>query len=100
MLIVFHYYYLCIANLKLLIMYNKMIFDDFRKWFNKNFTLSLNGKFKGISTLLRLFGEKYFQHFIFKMNKALLGRHGRYLREVGDVLAFVVKGCKIKLYFR
>ena len=46
-------------------------FDEFRRWFNRSFSLSVNGKFKGLSTLLSLVGERYLERFAIKLDNML-----------------------------
>ena len=65
-------------------------FDAFRTWFNKMFSLSLNGKFCG---LLRL---KNWKHFAYKFYKYLSGRY----RHVCEIITFTSCGQHVKLYNR
>lgn len=69
-------------------------FLSFRKWFNKMFSLSLDGKFKGLSTLALVVN---FEQFAYKLYKIL---SGRYCKLYGDVLTLRVSGHTIKLYNR
>lgn len=66
-------------------------FDSFRTWFNKIFSLSLNGKFVG---LLRL---KNWQLFAYRLYKIL---NGYYKKPASDVIVITLKNEKIKLYNR
>lgn len=66
-------------------------FDAFRLWFNRMFSLSLNGKFAG---LLRL---KDWKHFAYKLYKLL---NGYYRKPLADVITFRVNGDVVKLYNR
>lgn len=66
-------------------------FIAFRKWFNKMFSLSLNGKFCG---LLRL---KDWKRFAYRLYKEL---NGYYRRPSRDVIVMKVSGDIIKLYNR
>lgn len=66
-------------------------FESFRSWFNRNFSLSLNGKFAG---LLRL---KNWQLFAYRLYKEL---NGYYSRPSSDVICMRVSGQIIKLYNR
>ena len=73
---------------------NKELLNDFiafRKWFNKIFSLSLNGKFSG---LLRL---KDWKRFAYRLYKEL---NGYYCRPSSDVIVMRVSGQLIKLYNR
>lgn len=73
---------------------NKELLNDFiafRKWFNKMFSLSLNGKFSG---LLRL---KDWKRFAYRLYKEL---NGYYRRPSSDVIVMRVSGQLIKLYNR
>lgn len=66
-------------------------FAAFRRWFNRFFSLSLNGKFVG---LLRL---KDWKRFAYRLYKEL---SGRYRRPSSDVIVMHVSGQIIKLYNR
>ena len=66
-------------------------FNDFRKWFNSRFSLSLNGKFAG---LLRLRDWKRFAYRLFKE------LNGYYRRPSADVICMKISGQTIKLYNR
>lgn len=54
-------------------------FDTFRRWFNRNFSLSVNGKFKGLSTLLSLVGERYLERFAIKLDNMMTALERGYL---------------------
>ena len=71
----------------------KQGFDAFRKWFNKNFSLSYCGKFCG----LRRLGDKL-NLFVHKLEKVL--SRSKCQAPLGDVISMSINGCKIKLYFR
>lgn len=80
-----------ITNLSIM---NKNLLNDFyafRRWFNKMFSLSLNGKFVG---LLRL---KDWKRFAYRLYKEL---NGYYCRPSRDVIFMRVAGQSIKLYNR
>ena len=66
-------------------------FDLFRRWFNKMFSLSLNGKFVGLGRL------KSWSHFAYKLYKLL---NGYYRKPLSDIICFRVNGQTIKLYNR
>lgn len=66
-------------------------FNAFRLWFNRMFSLSLNGKFVG---LLRL---KDWKHFAYRLFKEL---NGYYRRPSHDVISMRISGQAIKLYNR
>ena len=66
-------------------------FNAFRKWFNRMFSLSLNGKFKGLLCL------KNWKLFAYRLFKEL---NGRYRRPSSDVIVMRVSGQLIKLYNR
>lgn len=69
-------------------------FDELRKWFNKNFSLSLNGKFKGLATAAKVINLDL---LLYKLYKVL---NGYYRKQFGDVLTFRLNGSIVKLYFR
>ena len=69
-------------------------YDELRRWFNKNFSLSLDGKFKGLSTAASVLN---LDNLLYKLYKVL---SGRYRKPVGDVLVFRVSGHSVKLYAR
>ena len=66
-------------------------FDNFRAWFNRMFSLSLNGKFAGLKRL------KNWRNFAYRLYKEL---NGYYRRPSADVIRMVVNGQTIKLYNR
>lgn len=66
-------------------------FDAFRVWFNRRFSLSVNGKFKGLLFL------KNWKLFAYRLYKEL---NGYYRRPSSDVMCFRVSGQTIKLYDR
>lgn len=75
----------------------KFEFYEFRKKFNKLFKLSLNGKFKGVFTLLKMVGTRQFERFIYKVEKLLRGR-GRYHLPIDLKHRFTFAGNTITLY--
>lgn len=66
-------------------------FDAFRRWFNRLFSLSLNGKFKGLGCL------KDWKRFAYRLYKKL---NGYYRRPSSDLIVMRVSGQTIKLYNR
>lgn len=66
-------------------------FEAFRRWFNKMFSLSLNGKFKGLGRL------KDWKRFAYRLYKEL---NGYYRRPSSDIIVMRVSGQTIKLYYR
>lgn len=66
-------------------------FDAFRRWFNRMFSLSLNGKFKGLGRL------KDWKRFAYRLYKEL---NGYYRRPSSDVIVMRISGQTIKLYNR
>lgn len=75
-------------------MKQNMDFLSFRKWFNKTFSLSLDGKFKGLCTLASVLN---FDLFYYRLYKIL---SGRYRKNFGDVITMHISGHSIKLYNR
>ena len=69
-------------------------FIAFRKWFNRMFSLSFDGKFKGLCTL-SMFVDFY--RFAYRLYKIL---NGYYLKPVSDVICIRLSGHVIKLYNR
>lgn len=69
-------------------------FDELRKWFNKNFALSLNGKFKGLATAAKVIN---LDMLIYRLMKWL---DGRYRKPLSNVLVFHLQGSTVKLYMR
>lgn len=70
-------------------------FDTYRRWFNKFFSLSYNGKFVG---LLRLVERGIFDLFVYKLTKLL--RDDKHRRPLGDIICMRIRGVNIKLYSR
>lgn len=70
-------------------------FDEFRVWFNKTFSLSVNGKFYG---LLRLadFGIDW-KRFAYRLFKLL---NGYYRKPAADIICMSFHGVSVKLYNR
>lgn len=66
-------------------------YDAFRLWFNRMFSLSLNGKFCGIG---RLHDWKRFAYRLYKL------LNGYYRKPVSDVIVIRMSGQIIKLYNR
>lgn len=73
-------------------------FDVYRRWFNQMFSLSFDGKFKGLSTLVRLYGEKFVEHLAYRLYKLL--NCSRRHAPVGDIIVIRLSGHVIKLYNR
>lgn len=67
---------------------------DYKTWFNKNFSLSLDGKFKGLDCVSNL---PLFRH---KLQRYLSGSNFTYSRVLGDSFVMRVSGQTCKLYFR
>lgn len=69
--------------------------ENFKTWFNENFSLSLNGKWRSIDHVTNL---KLFKH---KLNKVLnsTSRYGS-RRKFEDVIIMRVSGQTCKLYYR
>lgn len=61
--------------------------------FNKNFTLSLNGKYAGLD---RIQNQPLFFHKLAKVLKP----SSKYRKPLGDTISMRVSGQTIKLYFR
>lgn len=74
-------------------------FNSFRRWFNQQFSLSFDGKFKGLSTLLRLYGARFVEHLHYRLFK-LLYRRSSHSCPVSDVICISLAGHIIKLYNR
>lgn len=66
-------------------------FNAYRKWFNKMFKLSYDGKFCG---LLRL-GDKL-DVFINRLSRLL--HRSRISKPLGDIIQFRIRGHIVKLY--
>lgn len=77
----------------------KFDFNEFRKWFNQMFSLSFNGKFKGLSTLRDLYGMSFIEHLHYKLYK-MMYRVCRYTRFNNEVILLRLGGNTIKLYNR
>ena len=63
----------------------------FRAWFNRMFSLSLNGKFCGLGRL------KNWQLFAYRLYKIL---NGYYRKPASDVICITLHSERIKLYNR
>lgn len=70
-------------------------FDDFRYWFNKMFSLCLNGRFVGLLRLAE-YGISW-QRFAYKLYKLF---NGYYRKPVSDVICIRMRGVVLKLYNR
>lgn len=70
-------------------------FLEFRMWFNKRFSLSLNGKFKGLLSL-----GSHLDLFIHRFKKMFnsTARYSRFM--LNDVVVMRFSGLVIKLYNR
>lgn len=88
--------YLCIVN-KINIMIRNFDFDSYRRWFNKHFSLSYNGKFCG---LLRLREKGVFELFVHKLASLLRRFENKRHCSLGDIITMKVKGTAVKLYLR
>lgn len=73
-------------------------FNTYRRWFNQMFSLSFDGKFKGLSTLVRLYGEKFVEHLAYKLYKLL--NCSRRHAPVPEIIVMKLAGHSIKLYNR
>ena len=69
--------------------------DDFKTWFNSNFSLSLNGKWSGLDRVKNL------PLFLHKLNKVMMSssRYGSQRRKA-DIITMRVSGQICKLYYR
>lgn len=67
-------------------------FDAMRYWFNKNFKLSLNGKFAGIKRVKNLYC------FLYRLYKKLSCRYYRKPLLDDTIMTFRLSGQTIKLY--
>lgn len=69
--------------------------ENFKTWFNRNFTLSLNGKYAGLDRVSNL------PLFEYKLIKVLhsTSRYGS-RRRLEDVITMRVSGQTCKLYYR
>lgn len=73
-------------------------FYQFRKWFNKRFSLSFNGKFKSI-TFLAIESKHLYELFVHKLTRLLSKPfNGRYQPASSDIIVLRVCGNTIKLY--
>lgn len=72
-------------------------FDKFRCWFNSNFSMSFNGKYKSLSWLVsqsqRLY-DLFLRAFARIMNRS------KHSKPLGDIICFRVSGNIVKLYSR
>ena len=76
---------------------NKMLLTDFnafRKWFNRMFSLSLDGKFKGLCSLALVMD---FDRFAYRLYKIL---NGYYRKPSADVIVIRLSGHVVKLFNR
>lgn len=80
-------------------MYKETVFNSYRKWFNQLFSLSFDGKFKGLSTLLNLYGWRFIEHLKFKLEKAMKHQVCGYLRYT-ETITLRISGHTLKLYNR
>lgn len=69
-------------------------FNAYRKWFNKMFSLSLDGKFKGLSTLAKVLDVERFAYRLYKI------LNGYYRKNVDEIICIRLSGHVIKLYNR
>ena len=70
-------------------------FDDFRRWFNQRFSLSMNGKFFGLLRLSeRGIDWKRFQYKLYKL------LNGYYRKPTDDIISIRMHGVSLKLYNR
>lgn len=72
-------------------------FEQFRRWFNARFSLSLNGKFAGLSRLLT--DERLFEAFKARLCKVLNSYASGYLCH-SQVISFKFHSQSVKLYDR
>lgn len=73
-------------------------FYQFRKWFNKRFSLSFNGKFKSV-TFLAIESKHLYELFLHKLTRLFSKSfNGRYQPASSDVIVLRVCGNTIKLY--
>lgn len=79
------------SNMKNLAVYLVALsYEDFRKWFNQNFKLSLDGKFKGLGRVLELMTAYQFEGFISRLARAF--------QKGTDVFVLHLCGHTFKLY--
>lgn len=69
-------------------------FYEFRKWFNRMFSLSFDGKFVGLCTM-SLYVD--FDRFAYRLYKLL---NGYYRKPVSDIIVIRLSGHVVKLYNR
>lgn len=82
----------CLINIKNCMKYTN--FNDYRCWFNRMFSLSLDGKFKGLSTLAKVVDVERFAYRLYKI------LNGYYRKPSSDVICIRLSGHVIKLYNR
>ena len=80
-------------------MLNYNNFDSYRKHFNQMFSLSFDGKFKGLSTLRKM-SQKFFDLFVHKLTKILRADSDKRKRPASDIIVFRLSGYTVKLYQR
>lgn len=80
-------------------MNGKFEFQSFRRWFNRRFSLSFAGKFKGLSTLVNLYGMRFVENLWYKLYK-MFSRTASYSRFYDDCIVLRLGGHIIKLYNR
>lgn len=80
-------------------MFNYKDFDSYRRCFNQMFSLSFDGKFKGLSTL-RNMSQKLFDLFVHKLSKILRADADPRKRPASDIIVFRLSGHTVKLYQR
>lgn len=72
---------------------------SFRRWFNQRFSLSFDGKFKGLSTLVRLYGMRFVEHIFIKLSRMYRVKyHSRIM--FSDIVVLKIQGHTLKLYNR
>lgn len=69
-------------------------FNSYRIWFNKMFSLSLDGKFKGLSTLAKVLDVERFAYRLYKI------LNGYYRKNADEIICIRLSGHVIKLYNR
>lgn len=69
-------------------------FNEYRRWFNKMFSLSLDGKFKGSSTLVLVVDVERFAYRLYKI------LNGYYCKPSSDVICIKLSGHVIKFFNR
>lgn len=68
--------------------------SQFKTWFNKNYSLSYNGKFCGLDRISNL---PLFRH---KLERLLVRSQSRRRAPLGDVISMSINHNSIKLYVR